>query len=116
METQLDYFDTIAKTQKQALESLIATQKQVSAQYLETMQKVQESITSLPGTPDTPQAKEATSLFNTWFSTMLNATKAISDENIKLQESWNGAVEKQLAISRDVVSELMQISKKATRK
>lgn len=116
METQLDYFDAVANTQKQAMDNLLAAQKQLNAQWLDTMQKMQESVTSLPGTPDIPQAKEAVNLFNNWFSTMLNASKAIGDEAIKLQASWNGALEKQVAINREVISNLTEIAKPAKKK
>jgi hypothetical protein len=116
METQLDYFDTLANTQKQAMENLLSAQKQVRAQWLDTLQKMQESITALPGTPDIPQAKEAINLFNNWFSTMLNASKAIGDEALKLQETWNGALDTQVAISREVISNLSEISKPSKKK
>lgn len=116
METQLEYFDAVATTQKQAMDNLIATQKQVRAQWLDTMQKMQESVTTLPGTPDIPQAKEAVNLFNNWFNTMLNASKAIGDEAIKLQESWNSSVEKQVAINREMISSLNDFAKPAKKK
>ena len=116
METQLDYFDAAANTQKQAMDNLLASQKQLRTQWLDSMQKLQESVTSLPGTPDIPQAKEAVNLFNNWFSTMLTASKAIGDEALKLQESWNAALEKQVAINREVISNLTEITKPAKKK
>jgi hypothetical protein len=116
MQTQLDYFDAVANTQKQAMDNLLSAQKQLRVQWLDSMQKMQGSLTSLPGTPDIPQVKEAVNLFNNWFSTMLNASKAIGDEALSLQESWNAALEKQVAINREVISSLSDIAKPSNKK
>jgi hypothetical protein len=115
METQIDYFDTWANTQKQALDSLLSSQKQLRKQWEDSMQQVQASFSALP-VQDNPQAKEAMALFNTWFSTMLNASKAFGDEALKVQETLNGTLEKQVAISREVVSSLSELAKPAKKK
>ncbi len=116
METQLDYFDAVANTQKLVLGNLLTTQKNLSTQWLDNLQKLQQSVSGLPDTPAIPQAKEAVNLFNNWFSTILNASKAIGDEALKLQETWNESLEKQVAINREVISNLSEITKPAKTK
>jgi hypothetical protein len=116
MEAQLNnYFDSWTQSQKLALENILGAQKQLRAQWMDSMQKVQDSLAGLP-VQDNPQAKEAAKLFNTWFSTMLTASQAISEEALKVQETLNGALEKQVAISREVVSTLAQMAKPAKQK
>lgn len=115
MDAQLEYFDNLAQTQKQAMENLLNAQKQLRAQWLDSMQKVQDSLASLPG-QENPQAKQVTNLLNTWFATMLNASKAIGEEALKVQETLNGSLEKQVAISREVVSSLSQLAKPVKQK
>ena len=114
MEKQLEYFDVLANTQKQVLNNLVTAQKDLRAQWLDSMSKVHSTVTSIPGIPETPQSKEAFNQFNTWFNTMLTSTKTFSDEALKMQENWNTAFEKQLDISREVVKSFSELAKTAT--
>ncbi|HEY8119437.1 MAG TPA: hypothetical protein VIE91_09375 [Methylophilaceae bacterium] len=114
MEKQLEYFDVLANTQKQVLNNLVTAQKDLRAQWLDSMSKVHSTVTSIPGIPETPQSKEALNQFNTWFNTMLTSTKTFSDEALKMQENWNTAFEKQLDISREVVKSFSELAKTAT--
>lgn len=114
MENQLEYFDVIANTQKQLLGNLATAQKDLRTQWLDSMSKVHSTITSIPGIPETPQAKEALNQFNTWFSSVLNTSRTFSDEALKLQENLNSAFEKQLEISREVVKTFAELGKNAS--
>ncbi len=114
MEKQLEYFDVLANTQKQVLGNLVTAQKDLRAQLLDGMGKVQTTVTSIPGITETAQSKEAFNQFNTWFNIMISSTKTFSDEALKMQENLNTAFEKQLDISRDVVKSLSALAKTAT--
>lgn len=116
METQLDYFDAWTNTQKAFMSNLVTAQKEMRAQWLESVQKVQDSINALPGVQDNAQAKEALKVYNTWFGNMLETTKAMSDEAFKVQEALNGAIEKQLELGREAVGSLSELTKPAKKK
>jgi hypothetical protein len=114
MEKQLEYFDVLANTQKQVLSNLVTAQKDLRTQLLDGMSKVQSTVTSIPGIPETAQSKEALNQFNSWFNIMISSTKTFSDEALKMQENLNTAFEKQLDISRDVVKSFSALAKTAT--
>lgn len=114
MEKQLEYFDVLANTQKQVLNNLVVAQKDLRAQLLDGMGKVQTTLTSIPSISETPQSKEALNHFNSWFNMMISSTKTFSDEALKMQQNLNSAFEKQLDISRDVVKSFSELAKTAT--
>ncbi len=114
MEKQMEYFDVLANTQKQVLGNLVTAQKELRAQLLDGMGKVQTTLTSIPSISETPQSKEALNQFNSWFNIMISSTKTFSDEALKMQENMNSAFEKQLEISRDVVKSFSALAKTAT--
>lgn len=116
METQLDYFDTWTETQKTLMKNLVTAQKEMRSQWLESMEKVQSSVNSLPGVQDNAQAKEALKAYNTWFDNMLEATRTMSDEAFKVQEAMHTAIEKQLELGREVVGSLSEVSKPSKKK
>lgn len=116
MEKQLDYFDNWANTQKAFMGNMLNAQKEMRRQWLDSVQKVQDSIGQLPGVQENPQAKEALNLYNTWFSTMLNTTKALGDETLKVQETLNSSIEKQIDMGRELVTSLSDLSKPAKKK
>jgi len=110
MDKQLEYFDTLANTQKQVFSSLLTAQKDLRAQWVDAISKTHAAFTSIPGLPETPQTKEALNQFNTWFSTVANNSQTATEEALKTQESWIAAYEKQLAVSRDVLKNFIEIA------
>ncbi len=116
METQLDYFDAWTNTQKAFMGNMLNAQKELRSQWLDAAEMVQESVGKLPGIQDHPQAKEAFDLYNTWFRTMLNTTRALGDEALKVQETLNSSIEKQIEVGREMVASLSELSKPAKKK
>ncbi len=110
METQLDYFDACTNAQKAFIENMLNAQQQLRSQWMDSVQKLQDTVNQLPGIQDNPQAKEALKFYNPWFSTMLNTTKALGDDALKVQETLNSSIEKQIEISRELVSSLSELS------
>lgn len=113
MEKQLEYFDVVANNQKQVLNNMVSVQNDLRNQWLDSLGKVQDAVTKLPGLPDTSQAKEAKNYFTTWFDNMLNSTQAFSEEVLKTQENWINAYEKQVAINREVFKNFIDVTNKA---
>jgi hypothetical protein len=116
MESQLDYFDAWTNTHKAFIGNILNAQKELRSLWIDSVQKMQDSFSQMPGVQENPQAKEALNLYNPWFSTMLNTTKAISDEALKVQETLNSSIEKQIEISRELVSSLSELSQPAKAK
>lgn len=114
MEKQLEYFDILANSQKQVLNNLVTAQKDLRTQWLNGVNKVHSNITSLPGIPDTPQAKDALNQYNAWFNHALATAQTLSDEALKVQENLNSAFAKQLDISREVVKSFSEYANNAT--
>ena len=116
METQLDYFDAWTNTQKAFIANILNAQKELRSQWMVSVQKMQDSFSQLPSVQENPQVKEALNLYNPWFNTMLNTTKALGDEALKVQETLNSSIEKQIEISRELVSSLSELSQPAKAK
>jgi hypothetical protein len=83
---------------------------------MDAIGKTHAAFTSIPGLPETPQTKEAMNQFNTWFSTVVSTSQSASEEALKTQENWISAYEKQLAISRDVLKNIIDIASPAKAK
>lgn len=116
MEKQLEYFDVLANSQKQVFNNLLSAQKDMRVQWMDAISKTHAAFTSIPGLPETPQTKEALNQFNSWFSTVVNNSQSASEEALKAQESWIAAYEKQLAVSRDLLKNLVKTANTATAK
>jgi len=110
MSKQIEYFDTLADTQKEIFDSLLSAQKDLRAQWIAAINKTQAAFTSIPGLPETPQTKEALNQFNTWFSTVASSSQNATEEALKTQEYWISTYEKQLAISRDVLKNFIDLA------
>jgi hypothetical protein len=110
MSKQIDYFDALADTQKEAFDSLLSAQNDLRAQWTSAIKKTHAAFTSIPGLPETPQTKEALKQFNTWFSTVASSSQNATEEALKTQEYWISAYEKQLAISRDVLKNFIELA------
>jgi hypothetical protein len=116
MEKQLEYFDVLTNTQKQIFNNLLSAQKDLRVQWMDAIGKTHAAFTSIPGLPETPQTKEALNQFNTWFSTVVSNSQSATEEALKTQENWISAYEKQLAISRDVLKNIIDIANPAKAK
>lgn len=103
MEKQLEYFDVLANSQKQVLNNLIAVQKDATSQLMDALDKTQTALTTLPGMPETPQAKEAVHQFSTWFDTAAGNAKLAFEAAANAQKLWINAYEKQLSVGRGVL-------------
>lgn len=114
MEKQLEYFDALANAQQQALNNLVGMQNGLRTQWLDTLNKVQQTVATIPGVQENPQAKETLNLFNGWFGNVVSTNQAVSAEMVKTQENWVSAFEKQVAINREAFKNFIDIAKMAS--
>jgi len=110
MDKQLEYFDVLANTQKQAFTNLLEAQKNLRTQWQDAISKTNASFTSIPGLPENAQTKEALNQFNTWFSMVTTSSQTATEEALKAQENWISAYDKQLAVSRDVLKSFIDVA------
>ncbi len=110
MNKQLEYFDLLSNTQKQALGNLMSVQKELRVQWLDAMSKAHAAFTTIPGLPENAQTTEAVKQFNNWFTSVSTSATTASEEALKAQENWISAYEKQLAISRDVLKNFIDLA------
>ena len=110
MTKPLEYFDLLSNTQKQAMGNLLNVQKDLRVQWMDAMSKAHAAFTTIPGLPENAQTQEAVKQFNTWFSNVSSSAQTASEEALKAQESWISAYEKQLAISRDVLKNVIDLA------
>jgi hypothetical protein len=115
MDKQLEYFDALTSAQKQVFTNLLSAQKDLRVQWSEAINKTHAAFTTIPGLPETPQTKEALNQFNIWFSTVASTSQNAADEALKTQEHWISAYEKQLAISRDVLKNFVELANTTTK-
>lgn len=112
MDKQLEYFDVLTNTQKQVFNNLLAAQKDMRVQWLDSISKAHAAFTTIPGLPETAQTKEALNQFNTWFSTVSTSAQTATEEALKAQENWVAAYDKQLAVSREVLKSFIDVANK----
>jgi hypothetical protein len=115
MKNQLEFFDVLANAQKQAINNYVALQNDMTAQWLEVFGKTPEKLASLPGVPDTPQAKEALNQFNTWFNTAATNAKVVVDAVAKAQTLMINAYEKQVAVGRSTLANAIEVGSAVTK-
>jgi hypothetical protein len=110
MTNQHEYFDTLADTQKKVFENLLNVQQDLRVQWIAAILKTQAAFTNIPGLPETPLTKEALNQFNTWLSTVANNSQNATGEALRTQQYWISVYERQLAISRDVLKNFIDIA------
>lgn len=109
MEKQLEYFDVLANAQNQVLNNLLDVQTQLRTQWVDVVGKSYAAITSVPGVPENAFTKEALTQFNNWFSTVANASKTATEEALKTQDNFIAAYEKQVAINRAALKNVIDV-------
>ncbi len=112
MEKGLEFFDAWVKSQKEFLETWLKSQKEFTTNWTESIQKLQASFLNFEGFKEGP-GNEMLNLFNSWFKTMANSAKVLSDEVVKIQEASKSTFEKQMEKSREMVKNSFELFKQA---
>ena len=108
MEKAAEFFDAWAKSQKEFMENWMKSQKEFMENWTEATKKLQESFMNMGGSQEGP-AKDMFTLYNSWITTMVNSSKAFTDEATKMQETWKSTVEKQVEMSKEMVKSLSEL-------
>lgn len=116
MEKQLEVFDVVANSQKQVFNNLLNLQNDMSAQWMDAVNKTHAALTSLPGMPETAQTKEALNQFNSWFGAVAGNAQVAGETLVKAQKSWISSYEKQLAATRSTLKSAIEISSPTAQK
>jgi hypothetical protein len=97
------------------MDEWMKTQKEATEKWVEATKKMQASMMSLGGSQEGP-VKEMMGLYNSWLTTMVNSAKTFSDESGKIQATWKSTVEKQMEMTREMVSKLSEMFKQTAAK
>jgi len=112
MDKQLEIFDAVANTQKQAFNDLLSAQY-LRVQWIDSISKTHAAITGIPGLPENAQTKAALNQFNNWLGNVACQSQSVTEEVLKAQENWISTYEKQLAVSRDILTNFIALSSAA---
>ena len=115
MDKAMELVDSWMKSQKEFMDNLVKSQKEATEKWAEATKKMQASMMSLGGSQEGP-AKEVMGLYNSWLTTMVNSAKSFADESGKIQATWKSTVEKQMEMTREMVSKLSELFKQTAEK
>jgi hypothetical protein len=115
MDKAMELVDAWMKNQKDFMDSWVKSQKEATEKWAEATKKMQASLMSLGGAQQGP-AKEVLGLYNSWLTTMVNSAKTFTDESGKIQATWKSTVEKQMEMTREMVSKLSELFKQTAEK
>jgi hypothetical protein len=113
MNKATEIVDTWMKTQKEFMDGWMKSQKSAVEQWAEATKKMQDSLANLAGANVPAPMKELQALSASWLATMANSAKSFADESAKMQETWRGTVEKQMEMTREMVTKLSDLFKQA---
>lgn len=99
----VEYFEAWMKLQNEFMEIWMKGQKEFVENCLEGAKKLQESFLNLDVGQFGKPGKDMLNMYNTWFSTMFDSSKAFTDEAMKAQETWKKSAEKQTEMARENV-------------
>lgn len=116
MDTGLDFFNAWAKAQKDFLETSLKSNEVFRTQWLDSMKKTQDAFVNVAGSHDNPQGKEIAKLFNAWFGTMIRSSELFNDEVLKIQKSWEKALEIQLDQGQEMLKSFSEFLKQTSQK
>ncbi|MGW8178752.1 MAG: hypothetical protein ACWGQW_08320 [bacterium] len=115
MEKMMEYADAWIKSQKDFMEKWSKSQKDMMDSWTEATKKFQESIATMSGSQESP-IKEMIGLYNSWLASVVNSSQNFAQEAEKIQKTWEGMVEKQIEMSREIVKKMSEFFKQASEK
>ena len=116
MNKAMEIVDSWMKSQKEFMDNAVKSQRAAVEQWAEATKKMQETLVSLAGANAPAPVKEMQALYASWLTTMVNSAKSFADESAKMQETWKGTVEKQMEMTREMVTKLSDLFKQAGEK
>ncbi len=98
----VEFFETWMKLQKEFLENWTKSQKDFMDNWLEAAKKLEETFLKLDGGKASGPGKEFFNMYNSWFNTMAKSSKIFTDEMMRMQETWQTSMEKQMGASKEL--------------
>lgn len=120
MEKEVESFDAWVQCQRDFWESMMDIQKNFWQNVAESSRKMQEAMMRpgffIPGEwgEGFPQ-KEAAKSYSTMVETMIQSSKSMTDEAVRMQEAWRQAMDKQMDIGRRMTVNFFEMGKQKTR-
>jgi hypothetical protein len=109
MEKASEFFDVWLKSQKDLMDNWLMYQEGLN-NWLEATKKIQDSFGSMSGYRAGPP--HALDLFGTWFTLMLNSSKALTEWIMIFQNVWGAMMEKQTELSKEITEQFFNLSQK----
>ncbi len=111
---QAEIFDVWMKMQKEYMDTMTRSQKELMDNWMEASKKFQESLSNFDGGQAGKPGKEMLNVFSTWLNTMVNSSKILTEEGLKIQEAWKTTVEKQMSAGKEIFKGFSEYSGQAT--
>jgi hypothetical protein len=97
MEMTPEFYTTWLDSQKDFLDKLLISQKELTDNWIEALKKI--------GTM--PDSQQGFTLFSLWFTTMLNSMKAYTEGITNLQNTWKTMIKQQMEVSKKITLNLL---------
>ncbi len=99
----VEIFETWMKMQKEYMDTMMKSQKELMDNWMEASTKIQESLSTFDGRQMAGKpGKEMLNVFSTWLNTMVNSSKILTEEGLKIQEAWKTSLEKQMSAGKEI--------------
>lgn len=110
MEKERETIDALMNSQKEFMDACMKTQKQFLENMTESTRKMQEGFMHACGQGGAVSfiPKEAMGAYNTMIETMLSSTKAFAEEAVKMQETWNNTLARQMEVCMKMASNIFE--------
>ena len=103
-----DVLDAWLKSQRDVLEGWEKSQKDFLETWMESTRNFQKIFLDMA---NLREGSEASTLFNSWFSTFIESCRTLTDEMKNIMDTWEGTVEKQMDASREMAKQFFEIIK-----
>ncbi|HXX81479.1 MAG TPA: hypothetical protein VEI46_08010 [Thermodesulfovibrionales bacterium] len=101
-----DVLDAWLKSQRDVLEGWEKSQKDFLETWMESTRNFQKIFLDMA---NLREGSEASTLFNSWFSTFIQSCRTMTDEMKNIMDTWGNTVEKQLDTNAEMVKKLFEI-------
>jgi len=103
-----DALDAWLKSQGDVLENWEKSQKDFLETWMESTKNFQQVFLDIA---NLREGSEASTLFNSWFSTFIESCRTLTDEMKNIMDTWETAFEKQMEASGEMAKTFFEIIK-----
>jgi hypothetical protein len=111
VEKAFEFFDTWLRSQKDFLDNWTGYQKELMDNWLNSIKKIQLSFSTMVGPAG--GSRQLLDLFNSWFTTMINSSRAFTEGVTNLQNVWKTTMQKQTEMSGEIAKRFLDVVAKA---